>query len=470
MGPDSEFNITTQQYPRYARIRIEKIEADIKITRTIEKAVLLKNEITRIDVLIENTGTISMPDAEYTDTFPKEIKIIEAVNCNIEGNTIKWEGNLNMNNGQEFRYYIKGIDKIKHKSNATVKYRTGNITDQKGIEVKGSQLSVVTNITPPVIKLGNPAIITITLTNNNSDYGITSLKYRIYIPEALKQIAKTSTSKKIGDYYLHSESLEKSENKTISFTVTAEELGKFQIREEIEYKINNLPDKISNIYDIEITIKKLSLNIPEKLVYKPGQFVNLPIKLANYNSNQKFKNINLDFSSNLPVDYKEVMINEIGPKKVINAGTLSFQIPEEDNKNYSLDIKMAYSTIYNERIKKERTAIIIAKESAEEEITIIDLDEENNQESSQEGLEEETNQQSEQQSSGQGSQKSNIPIVSDGFGKNLEKQILLTLPSYAKAMIIVAVFAVILFIILLFILLKRKKYKDSLEKKLREIR
>lgn len=160
-GDDNEFNISTQKYPIYTKLKIEKPLTQGAITRTFSKKKFYVGEVINVQVMLENKGGKAIT-AEYFESEPKEIIITEAFGCTAEGNRIKWYGSISKEIPQRFSYSIKALSPFRSESNATLVYNNQNTSVSDEIEAEiPDTLKTITNFTSQELNLGQELYISI---------------------------------------------------------------------------------------------------------------------------------------------------------------------------------------------------------------------------------------------------------------------------------------------------------------------
>ena len=365
VGGDDVFNITLQEYPLYPKIRIEKPDIDIKLERSFDRTSFLKGETANVKVVIKNDGSVSILDGEYIDEFPSWIRILSTDNCERDGNRVRWDGSLSLVKDREFSYIIKGIEGGEYNSTAVLRYGSEWITQTKIITVRGeTPVSIIFDVNTTDIFLGDDIFMNITFVNNNEDYNVSKLQYKIYFPEGLKKIDKTGDITGYRNYFLFDAPLDKGESKSISFTLTSEKRGTLQIKDELKYSVGDISGEEESIYEVNVTVGELNITILKEESYKPGEIENIPVEIKSPAKGFLFKNIVLKIDSNLSSQKEKILIEKIHPG-VTKTVDLSVNSSQKKG-DYYLNISVEYQTYYGEDIESEARTIIRIIEEEEE--------------------------------------------------------------------------------------------------------
>jgi hypothetical protein len=358
-APDEEFNMTTQKYPFYANIKIERPHTDITITRNFEKTTIYQGEKVKVDTTILNEGSKNIENAVYTANFTDDIEILNPVNSQKEKNKIIWKGKLDIDEKETLSYYIKGLNPSKFRSDASLKYENNEEEKHTDLKVLAPQLVIRSDI-PKNMDLEEEAEFDIFLYNNDSDEDIT-LSYKIFLPEEVTRPDTVHGFTKTLDYHLHTDSLEAKENKTIKMTIVPKKVGNFEIIEKAEYETDSFSNEVQYSHDIQISSNKLIIGIEKEEEYKPGQN-NIGIKIINPGPNS-YKDLNLKLT--LPLEEKSFTINKIKPHETVNVTKISFNIPEEESK---LKASLKYNTLYDQVIENNKEVLLYQQSNQENNI------------------------------------------------------------------------------------------------------
>ncbi len=357
------FNITTQQWKLFPKIGIYKISSAIVLTKTYDKTEFMVNEKIKVTVRVNNTGIESPGTAHYSEEYPPEISIIETIGCKQKNNNISWSGVPKYGGGNHFVYYIKAKKPIDYTQAAYLHIAGDTKEHKEKITVKSSQLLTKTEFSRKQLNIEDTSLITINFANQNKDEQIT-LDYRIYFPDGLKKIDKTGWSTGKDDHYVYHDTLEPEENKTITFTIKAEKDDSYTIKEDISYEISGLKYSEERATPIEVAVKPLNIVIAKDLA--PG-YNEIPIRVANPNSNYVYRGIDIEIFTNLPIDRTKAAIGEVGPHETKEVFLLPIDVPENPTEDLYLKVKAVYRTRYGQIFSTEENTTLRGKTEVAEE-------------------------------------------------------------------------------------------------------
>jgi len=184
-------NYTTDREYYTAKVKVSEIVAKIEIERAIASGRLFIGEETKIDAVFRNIGDRDAVNFVYNDEFSLNFTITDASGCVIDGNNVKWRGDLGTNMEKKCSYKIKALEKTVFSSKASAQYNEGikkkavNSTAIK-ITVPDHQLNVSAFLTDNEIYAGGSANLTVALENINPEKDIYVEYFKIAFPMGLK--------------------------------------------------------------------------------------------------------------------------------------------------------------------------------------------------------------------------------------------------------------------------------------------
>jgi len=331
-GADKEFNITSQKYSLYSSLKIQKAEESLVLTRKFAKTTFRQGEPVKVDVTISNKGSATA-NVTYSDPFPSNFSITDAVGLGVIENSIYWKGQIAVGKEYPFSYTINGADPGKFTSKATLGSTSGNKTNSQTLIVDKAALTIITNFTSSNIQVGDTILMTVSFTNSDKSYDISGLIYDLYVPDSFEVIAQTGGSSHIIDYWHHTSDLPALENETLTFTLTAQKQGIAEITAKGGYTFKASPSRkeiFSQTRTFNITLVPLDV-----LLQKKG--ASYFIRIVNPNQKLTFSDIHATISG------KETVIAQLGSLNGYDLITL----PQGEN---SATVSLVYHTKYGETL------------------------------------------------------------------------------------------------------------------------
>jgi len=293
----------------------------------------------------------------YVESVSPSLPAIQCNGCTYTNGKIHWEGNLYSKKSQFFSYYLKAKEQGTYIVNASLTYNNNkNITQAKNIVIETTQLLM--NETYPLkeILLGDAMNISVNFKNKDTDFNITNVKYKLYIPKTTAVLEKSQHFVKKGDYYIYE--MATFENITdIYIKIAPEEIGLHEFKSTVDYKINNQNYELSSYNKLEVKLKPLILVVKKSSVYNPGQQIEIPVIIKNINP-KNYQNINILVDTDTPWGHRETLVSTLPAWSEDQPVIISFKAPATPPLNYNINISVSYQTQFKEILKEEKLVTI----------------------------------------------------------------------------------------------------------------
>jgi len=355
-GKDTEFDIATQSYPYYAQINITKAEAEIEIERDFSKTSFSQGETVIVNVRLENTGTEHAFDAIYTDNYGENFSVTDCNRCEIKRKKVIWEGDLNINKVVDFSYKIKALKELTFNSLGEIRVNNASKESTKKLTITAPKLELDTIFTPSTPQLEEKTQVEINI-RNEDDYNITSLTYKLYLPDSFYITKKTYELNRGANYLLLQTAIKAGENISISLTLIPRLTGNFEIKEELEYRTEITSDTLTYTRPMKIDAEGLIIYILGNDTIHEGDTGTINVMAKNMDK-ITYSNINMNFQTDLPSPLNDVMINSVLPGKDETASTYQISIPSPAKEEYTINISSTYITKSGELLENFYTKTI----------------------------------------------------------------------------------------------------------------
>jgi hypothetical protein len=347
-GGDDEFDIENQRYPFSPKLLVEKKEASIVIERNFQKTEFIVSQEIDVETIITNEGS-EIVEVSFQDEFPDEIRVISCDGCTKDGQKVTWSGFVNLKDGKTITYTIEGKEPIVFDSVAKVTYGGEEKTDAQEIKVNSPPLKVQKTI-PSGIDLDEKTTIEITLTNEQDDYNISQVNYRLYLPQGADEVDGRSSFSYTNGYWLYKGNVGGQEN--LSLELVMKKIGEFEIKEELTYKIEENTYTQESTQEFTVTTQEPVLSLGTQSGKKKVTF---PIRIHNPNTRHTFKGLTVKVDTNLPVKTSQAVIDQLLPGQSITPLELSFNLPEQEEE---IEIILTYSTIFGQQLKEKKVIAV----------------------------------------------------------------------------------------------------------------
>jgi hypothetical protein len=350
-----------------ALLEINQVLAFMSATKTVSKTSLLIGESAQVSVTILNSGSIPAKSIVYEENFDNFV-ISEVSECTVFGNKIRWGGTLGTDISKKCVFTLTAIEGGSVQTSGKIRYFNGRTTKEittsaTTISVADYPLKATTNITKNCIEINQNVTYNITLKNINPTYDMFLSVFTIDIPYGLKIIKRSLDMELLNNKYTWKGNVKGLESLNLFLILKGELEDNYALTEHAEYMVNNL--RYSQDY---VTYLNVSLEKPD-IVFQKGNALysdektHLKIMLKNPSSDYSFKNMEVQFSTDLPGGQGiKKTIPELKKNSYETIYETDFIAPDVQNEtSYYLKIKGNYKSIYNQYLRFEKESTITIK-------------------------------------------------------------------------------------------------------------
>ena len=355
-----------------AEVDIWVLKGELEITKTIEKTKLLIDDTSQIETLLQNTGSEAIQNVVFKDDYPDSIRItnIEGCSFNKKSNSVEWEGDLAPQVKKSCSYTLSGLQAVKHDSKAEASYFDGvtvqnAYSDEVEIEVQNYSLQTETSLSKDRVGIGDPVNFSIVLENINNEEEISVLSFKVDIPATLKILKRKELTKK-GQTLSWRGDLESNEKKNLTMELQAIRIGNTPIYIEKQYRVGKFTRRFTETLNMNVYCDCLTINYEVSDEIVPGKETNFKVTLSNPSYKNKFKDVKIDVSSDIP--FAEELTNfyqvfDIGKNRVLY--DYKIKVPEQ---GYYYNISVNYKSEYGQYFTSKKN-ILIKEGIVEEEVS-----------------------------------------------------------------------------------------------------
>ncbi len=348
-----------------ARIKVYEYLGKLAINRTFSSTDLLINERARVDLIIENVGSLPTTNIEFSDPYTEDFLIINNENCLISGPGIKWRGNIDIGSKIKCSYDIIPLKKLNYKSQANARYHNGKeaVTDSSKIvdlDVPDYRLNITTSVDKNRIEMEEDTTLYINFTNLHESKGLNVLNFRVSIPIGLEVPRKGSLFNKMEDYIsMTGIPFLAGTSKESYIEFRGKRTGRHPVTAEVRYEINNVVKEFhQNLTYINVTIQDLEflVHVPTVMTAEKSYRINVTVK--NPSSKYAFKSIRTNLRTNLPgLENRDFgIISWLDKNKQQEIAYYEFTIPPiKGKKEYGTTLEAYYLTLKGEYLKQKIT-------------------------------------------------------------------------------------------------------------------
>ena len=369
-------DFTTRKEVYSIGVRIFRLLPHIKVTRKISKSKLIVGEKTNIEVSLENDGSAKAADVVFKDYFPYPYFKFEEgsyTGCTWAGETMKWEGNLSVNNKKECAYSLNAFEQTTFASKPEIKYYDGfrkNTTYgeqvtftiyQQGVNIE-AQLSQAESTVNDILTLD------IKLSNSNNNYTSTS-DFSMETPIGLDILNKPFVMRWDGDNrLLYNGMINKNSSINFSMQLSPKKAGNYTVLLKNIYYVGTFKGIAEKNVTLTVTVPtlKIKYNIGNDLLL-PEQKTKLRINVENPN-NFSAKDVDVTIESNLPfVKNESKLVYELekeSSKEFFNLDIIAPNVIEEQE--FFITTRVRYMTSFNQVFNVEDKKIIKVAPKKEE--------------------------------------------------------------------------------------------------------
>jgi len=348
-----------------AKIVVYEYLGKLNINRTFSSTDLLINERARVDIRIENVGSLPATNIDFTDAYANEFLISDNENCVISGNSIKWRGNIDVGSKIKCSYYIKPLKKIKYNSQASVKYYNGKRTaiDSSSVvklDVPDHRLKIIANISRKRINIEEDTVLYINFSNLHKKYSLNVLNLRVDIPLGLEVVSKGALLKRAEDYVsMVSVPFIAGTSKDSYIEFRGKRSGLTTVTADVKYEINSVTAEFQiNLTEINITVEDLQFYLHVPTVMEAGKSYRVNVSVNNPSENYEYKNIRTYLKTDVPgLEEKDFgIVNWLDRRKQQNIAFYYFTIPQtKGRKSHYVTLEAYYLTVNGEYLKQKIT-------------------------------------------------------------------------------------------------------------------
>jgi len=358
------YNTTTHLDYYKATIDIHEYLALISATKEISKTSLLIGETSRVIVTILNSGSVTANNLVYDDSFAN-FSLSDVTGCSYNSNRIRWEGSLQSDKSITCSYTITATQATTLQSYGTITYYNGK--DSKSLQtpaavitVSDYPLAIVKNISKNNINLNENATINITLINSHVSYPMDVNKFTIDVPFGLKILGKSTELKLLNNKYTWTGTLQPEESVTFFLILQGELQDTYLLEQNSDYRINNFEYQQESQTPLNVTITQPKIIFQKKDIMYSGEDVHIKVYITNSGSDYIFKELQVDFSTNLPgIQGLKKIFSELKKDSYETIFETDFSAPQVRNEtSFYLKIKANYESIYNQYLQLENESSI----------------------------------------------------------------------------------------------------------------
>tara|TARA_Y100000310_G_scaffold255534_1_gene263024 strand:+ start:14418 stop:16286 length:1869 start_codon:yes stop_codon:yes gene_type:complete len=299
-------NLTTYRDVYKAIVNIYQIKSKIDITHTLSKSNILIDEEADAQLSIENTADIVAEDVLATIKLPSSVLATELEGCKKTFDSIVFDEDVHPGQIKTCTYKIRGLSGGDFELAANVTYFNGiekvsaTSTTIEG-QVYNSSLKISSKLNKSRFDIGEKMNLTINIKNMNGEHDLRITTFRIKIPQNLLLIKKPKEALRTNDILSWSGSLSTNEDKDFLIQLQAKRSGNHTIVSEASYKISKFLRTAKGVSNVEVycDCPHILYDFSEQLTL-PGQKTNLRALLTNPSKILVFKNIKIDYNTNIP--------------------------------------------------------------------------------------------------------------------------------------------------------------------------
>lgn len=339
--------------------------ANLTIEKQIDETKLLVGQKVRVEVRIKNDGSlpaegIYFRDIYFSDYYPDFFISNVWGGCTYSRHNITWEGTLKPTRMKICSYDLEAAKPTTFQSVAKATYLVGigNKTRTASSElitlvVPEFELTMEEGLNASSADVGEEVEFNATLNNTLENRTFRNVALTLDIPPGLALLDYSDEMAASGSLLRWRGTMDESESRNLWARFIVRHSGNNTLKTNLNYNVDHIVrivDEFDSVYGIMEELALDFASLPDEVGGKSSG--KLEVNIRNPSEKHVFDEVNVDISTNLPINISPAYFEEIGKNQSKAALSRSVAFPDvEDITHYKISFDVSYRTEYGQEIR-----------------------------------------------------------------------------------------------------------------------